>query len=362
MRCPPSPRFARRSPPNRGFAARGGTAESFVVAVALVFAMALVACKRDTASTTSSDGAAKVAALRIAVIPKGTTHEFWKSVHAGAAKAAKETDVVIVWKGPLKEDDLKQQIDVVESFTDQRVAGIVLAPLSDKALVGPVKAATQAKIPVVVFDSDLQSDDTVSFVATDNYVAGMMAAHEMARRLGDKGDVVVLRYQEGSASTSNRERGFLDGMKLHPGMKVVSDSQYGGATTESASKASENLLAAQKASAGAIAGVFAPNESTTFGMLLALRKAGLTKKVHFIGFDSSDKLVQAVRDGDIDALVLQNPFDIGYLAVKTMAAKLRDKPVEKRIDTGAKLVTKAGLADPEIKELVKPDLKKWLDE
>jgi ribose transport system substrate-binding protein len=299
--------------------------------------------------------------LRIAVVPKGTTHEFWKSVHAGAVKAARELDVDVVWKGPLREDDLKEQIDVVQSFVAQGVSGIVLAPLSDKGLVGSVNAARDAHVPVVVFDSDLAGGETVSFVATDNEVAGKMAGDALASRVG-KGNVVVLRYQEGSASTYNREKGFVASVASHADLRLVSDSQYGGATTETAEKAGENLLAAQKADSGAVQGVFAPNESTTFGMLLALRKSGLAGKLRFVGFDASDKLVGAVRSGEIDALVVQRPFEMGYQAVKAMVLHLRGQPVDKRIDTGSTLVDKANLDSPEVQAIVKPDLKTWLGE
>jgi len=223
--------------------------------------------------------------LRIAVIPKGTTHEFWKSVHAGAVKASREQGVEIVWKGPLKEDDLKAQIDVVESFIAQGVSGIVLAPLNDSALRAPVKAAVAAKIPVVVFDSDLQGDDHASFVATDNVAAGKIAGDAMVDLLGGKGTVIVLRYQEGSASTQNREKGFLDAVRSK--LTILSDNQYGGATTESAFQKSEGLLLAQKAQTGAVGGVFTPNESTTFGMLQAMTKSNLNKKVKLVGFDAS---------------------------------------------------------------------------
>jgi ribose transport system substrate-binding protein len=312
------------------------------------FALALgalaIACKKSGGSGT----------LKIAVIPKGTTHEFWKAVHAGAEKAAKEANVEIVWKGPLKEDDLKQQIEVVQSFTAQGVNGIVLAPLSDKALGQSVKAAVGAKIPVVIFDSDLQGQDHTSFVATDNKAAGALAGEHLAKVLGGKGKVVVLRYQEGSASTANREEGFLEAIKKNPGITVVSNNQYGGAATESALKTSENLLSAQNAATGGIDGVFAPNESTTFGMLLALQKAGLAGKIKLAGFDASDKLIDALKKGEIEALVLQDPFKIGYLAVKTMAAHLRGQPVEKRIDTGAKLVTKENLDSKEVQEVLHP--------
>lgn len=298
----------------------------------------------------------------IAVIPKGTTHEFWKAVHAGAAKAAKELDVDVIWKGPLKEDDLKAQIDVVQSFVAQGVSGVVLAPLNAKALGGAVRGAVEAKIPVVVFDSDLEGKDHVSFVATDNRAAGELAGKHLGALLGGKGKVVLLRYQEGSASTQHREEGFLAGIAAHPGVEVISKNQYGGATTESAFSASENLLLAQKAAEGGVDGVFCPNESTTFGMLLALRKAGLAGKIKAVGFDSSEKLLQGLREGHLHGLVLQDPLNIGYLAVKTMAAHLRGQKVEARIDTGARLVTADKLEEPAIKELTSPDLKRWLGE
>jgi ribose transport system substrate-binding protein len=332
--------------------------------LALCAVAVLAGCHKEQAGTSAEGGAAPAAQARIkiAVIPKGTTHEFWKSVHAGAVKASKELDVDIVWKGPLKEDDLKAQVDVVNTFVAQGVSGIVLAPLNDVALRGPVKAARDAKIPTVIFDSDLQGDEHVSFVATDNVQAGRIAAEHVAKLIGDKGNVVVLRYQEGSASTQNREKGFLEGLKSKPDIKVVSDNQYAGATTETAFQKGESLLLAQKAAAGNVQGVFTPNESTTFGMLLALRKSNLAKKTRFVGFDASEKLVSALKEGDVDGLVVQNPFNMGYLAVKTMTEHLRKKPVDKRIDTGARLVTKDNLEEPAVKEVIAPDLKKWLGE
>lgn len=319
----------------------------------------LSGCKRDKPD--GVEGGTKTKPLRIAVIPKGTTHEFWKSVHAGAVKASRELGVEIVWKGPLKEDDLKQQIDLVQSFTAQGVSGIVLAPLNDKALVGSVKSAKDAKIPVVVFDSDLASEDHVSFVATDNRAAGKLGCEHLAKQVKDKGGAIVLRYQEGSASTNHREEGCLDALKA-ANVKILSDNQYGGATTESAHKASESLLLAQGAADGKVAGVFTPNESTTFGMLRAIEKANLAGKLSFVGFDASDKLVAGVESGGIEGLVLQDPFNMGYLAVKTMVQHLKGEKVEKRIDTGSKLVTKANMNEPETKRLLKPELDQWLKE
>lgn len=335
-----------------------------VLACALA-TLVLAACSKPSPDTTSTDAGAEAksgARLRIAVVPKGTTHEFWKSVHAGAVKAARELDADIVWKGPLREDDLKAQIDIVSSFVAQGVSGVVLAPLNDTALKAPVRAATQAKIPVVVFDSDLAGGGYVSFVATDNRAAGKLAGEHLGKAIGGKGNVVMLRYQEGSASTQQREEGFLGAIRAAPGVTVVSDNQMGGATTETAFNKSESLLLAHGAAEGAIAGVFTPNESTTFGMLQALRKTNAVKQVKLVGFDASDKLLGALREGDIEALVVQDPFKMGYLAVKTMVSHLRGEPVEQRIDTGARVVTRQDLDDPAVRALVKPDLARWLGE
>lgn len=301
--------------------------------------------------------------LVIAVIPKGTTHEFWKSIHAGANKAAEELGVEIVWKGPLKEDNREAQIQVVEDQISARVSGIVLAPLDDTALRAPVDNSVKAGIPVVIIDSGLKTESHLSFVSTDNYKGGQMAGEHMAKLLGDKGKLVVLRYQEGSASTMEREKGFLDEIAKHSGIEVVSANQYGGATTESAYKAAENLLGPLKqGDALSIGGIYCPNESTTFGMLRTLQDAKLAGKVKFVGFDSSEKLKEALEKGEIDGLILQNPVNMGYLGVKTIVAHLKGEKVERRIDTGATLVTKENMAEPAIQELLSPDLAKWLKE
>ncbi|MEJ2535922.1 MAG: substrate-binding domain-containing protein [Calditrichia bacterium] len=301
--------------------------------------------------------------MTIAVIPKGTTHEFWKSIHAGAVKAARELDVEIIWKGPLKEDDREAQISVMENFVTRNVSGIVLAPLDEKALVVPVRNSSRAGIPVVIIDSGLSGEDWISFVATDNKLGGRLAGERMAELLNGTGKVVLFRYQEGSASTTLRESGFLEVMAENPGIEVVSSNQYAGATTETAYQTSENLIAPYRTSDTKldIDGIFCVNESSTFGMLRALQDANLAGKVHFIGFDSSPKLVEALESGDIDALVIQNPFKMGYLGVHTIVAYLNKQPYKSFIDTGVTLVTLDNLQDPEIRSLVLPDLSKWLN-
>jgi ribose transport system substrate-binding protein len=298
--------------------------------------------------------------LRIAVVPKGTTHEFWKSIHAGAVKASRELDVEVIWKGPLKEDDLKSQIDLVQRFVAQRVSGIVLAPLDSKGLRGAVRDATQHSIPVAIVDSALDSKDATSFVATDNRAAGRLAGTRMSALMNGQGNLVLLRYQEGSASTHEREEGFLESIRKNPAIRLVSDNRYAGATTESAYAASESLLLAQGAGKGEVQSVFTPNESSTFGMLLALEKAGLCGKIKFIGFDASEKLLAALRAGKIDGLMIQNPFQMGYLGVRSIVQRLRGETVTPVIDTGSTFVQRDDLNDPTIKALLLPDLSPWL--
>jgi len=301
--------------------------------------------------------------LTIAVIPKGTTHEFWKSIHAGSNKAAEElkaqgTDIEVIWKGPLREDDREQQIQVVEGFAAQGVSGIVLAPLDDRALVRPVADARRAGVPTVIIDSGLQSDEFVSFVATDNRKGGSLAADRMGQLLGGKGKVLVLRYAEGSASTTERETGFIETIKQKfPEIELVSTDQYAGATRDTAKRASENLL---NRFGDQVQGIFTPNESSTAGMLLALEDIGKAGKVSFVGFDVSQRFIDALNAGQLHGIVVQNPFNMGYLGVKTMVDNLLGRTVEKKIDTGVMLVTKENMQSPEVQTLLRPPLDQYL--
>ncbi|MCP4259582.1 MAG: ABC transporter substrate-binding protein, partial [Planctomycetes bacterium] len=299
--------------------------------------------------------------LTVAVIPKGTIHEFWKTVHAGAEKAGRELDVEILWKGSLKEDDRDAQISVVENIIVREVDGIVLAPLDDVALRRPVDQAMRSDIPVVIFDSGLQGDNYISYVATDNFKAGQLAAEYMTKLLNGKGKVVVLRYAEGSDSTTKREEGFLNGIQGSEGIEIISSNQYAGVTTESALKAAENLLSRYIGADGIlkIDGIFCATEPTTLGILRALQDSDYAGKVQFVGFDSSEKMIAALKAGHLSGFVVQNPFSIGYLGVTTMVRHLRGEKVPERIDTGSILLTKENLDQPEIRELLNPDLSKW---
>jgi len=318
----------------------------------VLLALSLIAA----CTKTNNNGKKK---FTIAVIPKGTTHEFWKSIHAGSIKAANEltaagTDVEVIWKGPIREDDREQQIQVVEGFAAQGVSGIVLAPLDNRALVRPVSEAHRAGVPTVIIDSGLESTDFVSFVATDNRKGGTLAADRMGQLLNGKGKVLVLRYAEGSASTTEREEGFISELKQKfPDIELVSTNQYAGATRDTAKRASENLL---NTYADQVQGIFTPNESSTAGMLLALQDINKAGKISFVGFDSSQTFIDAINANQLHGIVVQNPFNMGYLGVRTMVDNLLGKPVSKQIDTGVMLVTKENLQSPEVQTLLHPPL------
>ncbi len=324
-----------------------------VVGVAVTLA---VGCKKDeSSSTTTSAGTAttqSAGALRIAVIPKGTTHAFWRAVEAGAKDAGQKLGVDIVWKGPLKEDDRSTEIQLVEQFAGEGISGIVLAPLDSKALLKPVRLAASQKIPVVIMDSALDGEagkDFVSFVATDNKKGGELGGERLAKLMDNKGKVVLLRYAPGSASTEAREAGFLEAIAKHPEMKLIVENRFGGSTADSAAKIALNMIDSLKDCDG----IFCPNESTTAGMLVALRPAGISGKKKFVGFDATTDLVKALENDDVQALVAQNPYKMGYEGVNTVVNHIRGEKVEKRVDTGVFLISKDNLKDPEIQDLLK---------
>jgi len=318
--------------------------------VIVAAAVLLVAC----------GGGSRSDRVTIAMIPKGTSHVFWQSVHAGARQAAKELNVEVVWRGPLREDDRDSQIAEVENAVARRVSGIALAPLDEAALVAPVTSSVRSGVPVVIFDSGLKGGDIVSFVATDNDKGGELAGEHLARVLGDKGRVILMRYAEGHDSTRRREEGFLRSLAAHPGIQILSSNQHVGADVEGAYKRAESLLTQYKGSDGTLGvdGVFAPNESSAFAVMRVLQDNGWAGKVKFIGFDASDGLLAGLRGGAIEALVVQDPVRMGYLSVVTMVKHLRGEKVESRIDTGVHLVTRDILDRPDIKQLVQPDLSK----
>ena len=293
--------------------------------------------------------------LRIAVIPKGTTHEFWKMGEAGAKKAGNELGIDIIWKGPQKESDRAGQIKVVENFITQGVDGIALAPLDDKALVRSVTEAKNAGIKVAVWDSGLDEsagNAVISSVMTNNFAAGQDCGKRLAMLMNGSGKVLMLRHAVNHDSTTKREEGFLDGIKkAAPGIELLSIDQRGGVSIDEAMKVSESLL---NQFGDQVDGVFTPNESTTQGMLRALDQAGLAGKFPFVGFDTNEALLQGLKDKKVSALAVQDPFQMGYTAVRNIFNSIQQKPFEANVDTGAVLLDLENIDTEEVQKIINP--------
>lgn len=291
--------------------------------------------------------------LKLAVIPKGTSHEFWKSVHYGAEKAAKELgNVEIVWRGPVVESDTGSQIEVVKNMITLGVDGIVLAPNQKGGLVDAVEESVDEGIPVVIFDSGLEEGpEIVGYVATDNFKGGQLAAKQMAEAIDEEGNVILLRYLSGSESTEQRENGFLEGLKEYRKIKVVSSDQRGGDNATTAKEKVDQLL---QIFGDDLAGIFAVCEPNANGTLEALRNAGLDGKVKFIAFDPSDALVDALKDGSCSGIVLQDPVEMGYRSVLTLVDHIQGKEAKPFTSTGEYVATPENIDDERIQELLKP--------
>ena len=198
-------------------------------------------------------------------------------------------------------------------------------------------------------DFAIDRDILVSCVATDNFQGGVIAARRMAEILDGKGKVIVVKYAPGSASTTKRENGFIETIEEEfAGIEIV-DAKYGMDTVETSLQATEDLLMKNSQ----VDGLFACNESTSVGALRALQSQQRAGKVKMVGFDAGKLLIEGVKSGDIDSLVVQNPTKMGYEGVKTLVASLDGKDVPGRIDTGVKLITKENLETPQIQALLK---------
>lgn len=293
---------------------------------------------------------------KVAVIPKGTSHVFWLSVQAGSIAAGKEFDLDVEWNGPAQETEFARQVQILDSMIARRVDGIAIAAADRKALVPGVDRATTAGIPVTVFDSGLDSTNYMSYVATDNVDGGRLAARALAKAIGGKGKVAVIQHVPGSVSTTDRENGFEEAIaKEFPEIKIV-QKLYGMSDRGKSRAAAENILTANPD----LDGFFCSTEPSSTGTALALKGREVGGKVRMVGFDSNEAMLEDLRSGVIYATVVQDPFKIGYEAVKTLAMKLSGQQPPKRMDLPAIVITKDNIEQPDIKRLITFDFKKYL--
>ncbi len=312
----------------------------------IILSSILVSCgpSQKTASTQSGQKT-----IEIAVIPKSFSHQFWLTVKAGAEQAGKELGVKIVWQGTAKETEIEQQINIVQDMINRGVSAIVLAASDANALIGIVETAMSKGIPVITIDSGVNSDKPLSFVATDNVSGAKIAADTLAKLIGEEGEVGLIPFVAGAATSEMRERGFKEGIANYPNIKLVS-TLYSDSNVAKAMDVTNDMLT----SFPNIKGIFAANESSAVGCAQAIRSKGKAGQVKIVAFDAAEEEIQALKEGVIQALIVQNPFKMGYLGVKSAYDAIQGKPVEKRIDTGVTVVTSENLNDPEIQKLLTP--------
>ena len=269
----------------------------------------------------------------IAVVPKGTSHEFWLTVEKGARAAGKEFHATILWSGPQQETEYTRQIEIVDSMIARHVDGLAVAAADRQILTASLERAAKENIPVTVFDSGVDSDKYMTFVATDNLAAGGLAARKLAELMGGKGMVAVMGHAPGSFSTMDRERGFTETLeKEFPGIQIVA-TQFSMADPAKALAKAENIMTAHPD----LGGIFTSSEPSSVGVARAIRQRGLAGKVKLVAFDSTESLIADEKAGVVQALVVQDPYKIGYEAVKTLCTKLDGGHPPKRLDLSARV-------------------------
>jgi ribose transport system substrate-binding protein len=311
---------------------------SFLAGVALPF---MTACNRSRQNI-------------IGVVAKATSHLFFQSIHAGVDKAARDFSATVLWNGPSEETDHTRQIQIVDAMVTRHVDAMAISATDEHALAAPVQRAINAGIPVTIFDSGVDVQDYVSFIATDNYAAGCTAARKLSALIGGKGIIGMLMHKPGGTSTVLREQGFEATLAKEFPQVSIAARQYGMSDPARSRAAGENMLTAHPD----LSGMFASSEASSLGAIQAIESRGLAGRVRLITFDSSDAHVKALKDGTIDLMLVQDPFRIGYEAVKSLAEKLAGKTPVKRLDLPAREITNADLAKPEIQSLLFPE---WLN-
>jgi len=313
-------------------------------ALPLLFLLALLAPSCNRAHKTT-----------IAVIPKASADIFWQSVHAGAVKSARANHVEMIWDGPAAETDIAGEMQIMETMINRQVDAIAVAPSDRSAFKIVVDRAAAAGIPVIIYDSGIDTDKYVTFVATDNYRGGALGADRLGQILHGRGKIVIVKTTPGSASTTAREDGFRHQLHMkYPAIQIL-DERYGLASIAQSLAVAENMLTAHPD----LNGIFCSNESGAEGAAQALKARGGIIKL--VGFDSSPLLITELKAGIIDSLVVQDPFGMGETAVDQAVKALKREATPKQISLPPRLISLANLNDPGVQAQLFPDLQKYLN-
>lgn len=310
-----------------------------------VYALSLMAC--ITSSALAKD-------FNLPVVSKGFQHEFWQTVKMGTEAAAKEMGDKTSYVGPADETQIAEQIQLVENVMAQKPNGLLLAALDANALAPLVETANSRGIKVVTFDSGVNSDIPVSFVATNNRTAGAQAADALAQQVNNKGKVGIIAHVAGTSSAIERSEGFMGRMKeKYPDIKVL-PVQYSDGDPQKAMDKTIDMIQANPD----LAGIYATNEGATLGVANAIDSQSLKGKVKVIGFDSTEAIINFLKSGVIQGFVVQDAYQIGYQGLKALNAALSGQTVPKEIDIPVKFVNAQNINTPEIEKLLHPFGKK----
>jgi ribose transport system substrate-binding protein len=281
--------------------------------------------------------------LYIPLISKGFQHQFWQAVKAGADKAAAELGVEVTFEGPDTEAQVDRQIDMLAAALAKKPAAIGFAALDSQAAIPLLKQAQEAGIPVIAFDSGVDSDIPVATAATDNLAAAALAADKMAEMIGGSGKVALVVHDQTSRTGIDRRDGFVNRMKeAHPEVEIV-DIQYGAGDQLQSTEIAKAILTAHSD----LKGMFGANEGSAIGVVNAKKELGKTDLV-VIGYDSGAAQKAAIMDGTMAGAITQNPVGIGYETVKAAVAASKGEAVSKSIDTGFFYYDKSTIDAPEI--------------
>ena len=290
---------------------------------------------------------------RVAIVSKGYQHEFWRTVEAGAKKASDELGIEMSFIGPQMESEIGKQVSMVENEILKKPTALLLAALDQNALRPVAEKIIKNGTTLVTFDSNINGGIETSFVATDNVGVGIKAALKMVELIGNKGVVGIIAHNAGTSTAIERLKGFVDEMEKYPEIKLLT-VKYSEGDKLKALAITQDIVTANPD----IKGIYGTNEGVTVGIGRAISEIGKNNLITVIGVDSSAEEIALLKEGAIDAMVVQDPFNMGYLAVKTAIDAAHGKRVEKRIDTGSMVITLKDLELEKVKKILYPFGKK----
>lgn len=307
--------------------------------------------KKSTESSASPSKAAESAAsgkMYIPIVSKGFQHQFWQAVKQGAEKAAAELNVDITFEGPETESQVDKQLEMLQVALDKKPAAIGFAALDSQASIPLLKKAQEGKIPVVAFDSGVDSDIPVSTVTTDNAVAAGMAADKMAELIGGAGEVAIIAHDQTSRTGVDRRDGFKNRIEeKYPNIKIV-DIQYGGGDHLKSTDLAKAIIQAHPN----LKGFFGTNEGSAIGVINAVSESKMEGKITVIGYDSGKAQIDAIKSGLMAGAISQNPVGIGYETVKAAVAAAKGETVQPKIDSGFVWYDKTNIDSDEVKAVL----------